>query len=160
LLHCRASIRQGSCWTTLDIEESLFGSVELLWTLNSHSLGQSEDQADRSSYLHPNFLISILGGSSSYGCFLMIPFYFILVTFHVSRISSFEIPFYSWGYHSVLVIFHVISFYLSVPSFLVDVRLPFWVFFHRKLEIHPYRFPMLWQHLPTIRGIIGYPPKV
>jgi hypothetical protein len=48
LPHCWASIRRGSCWTTLDTEGSLFGSVELLWTLKSHSLGQSEDQAKRS----------------------------------------------------------------------------------------------------------------
>jgi hypothetical protein len=95
--------------------------VELLWTLRGHSLGQSKHFSAWSS----SFLRDILEGSSSYGYFLVIPLYFILVTFHVSRISSFEIPFYSWGYHSVLVIFHVISFYLSVPSFLVDVRLPF-----------------------------------
>jgi hypothetical protein len=26
-LRCRASVHQGSCWTTLDTEESLFGSI-------------------------------------------------------------------------------------------------------------------------------------
>jgi hypothetical protein len=120
--------------------------VDLLWTLKSHSLGQlevqvdmfllgqSEDQAEWVSSHHLNFIIIILRESSSYGCFLMIPFYFIPVTFHVIRISSLL-------YHSALVPFHA------------DVHLPLQVFFHRKLEIHPYSFPTLWQHLPTIRVI-------
>jgi hypothetical protein len=139
LLPCRDSIRHGSCWTTLDTEESLFGSIRRpSWYVSF--LGQSEDQAELSSYLHLNLFVIILGGSSSHGCFLMIPFcsgnlQWEIILFLWVPFCSCNLP---W-YHSVLV------------SFLVDVHLPLWVFFHRKLEVHSYRFPIGWQHLPTIR---------
>jgi hypothetical protein len=64
-----------------------------------------------------------------------------LVTFNV-------IPSCSRGYHSVFVIFWV------------GVHLPLRVRFNSKLGVHPYRFPIVWQHLPTIRGILCYLPKV
>jgi hypothetical protein len=91
LLYCRAFYQRGSCWTTFDTEESLFGSIRgPSWVVSS--LGHSEDQAERVSFHHLNFLIIILRGSSSYGCFI-IPF------------CSSIFP----RYHSVLVIFLVVA---------------------------------------------------
>jgi hypothetical protein len=161
LLHCRASIRRGSCWTTLDTEESLFGSIELLWTLKSHSLGQSEDQDEMSPFWvnQKTKLRCLPFGSIRRPCwegilslsqlpyqhpwrfFILwllpydtILFHHILVTFHVSRISSFEIPFSS--YNSSMLI----SFYLSVPSTCTCHKWSHWGPSSRYLVCLLYRF--------------------
>jgi hypothetical protein len=119
--------------------------VELLWTLKSRSLGQSEDQAKRSlfgsirrpswevSCLHYILLVDILEGSSSYGYFLYDTISILVI---LQFCSKFVILFYSRG------LIHI------------GKHLPLRVFINRKLEVHPYHIPTFWQHLPTIRGII------
>jgi hypothetical protein len=49
--------------------QSTMNFVELLWTLKSHSLGQSEDRVKVISCLHFILLVDILGDPSYYGSF-------------------------------------------------------------------------------------------
>jgi hypothetical protein len=77
--------------------------------------------------------------------------------------SILVVPFCSRGYHSIQNLWY--HFYFRNLPFCSCI-LPCWCtssiesLLQQKLEIHPYRFPTFWQHLPTIRGIVFYLPRV